>query len=177
MNRTLIAFAALSSTLIMSVAQANDGTINFNGELTAQTCTTTVNGVANAATVVLPTLSTSALAVAGATAGSTNFTIELSNCSASIVTAAALFEAGSGVDPISKNVRNVSGSATGVQFQLLDSRGSVISAGDASQVTNTARTDVTANTAVLPYAVQYFASAATTPGTVVGSVTYSINYQ
>lgn len=71
MNRTLLAFAALTSLLAMSVAQANDGTINFTGELTTQTCTSTVNGAANATAVALPRLSTATLASAGQTAGAT----------------------------------------------------------------------------------------------------------
>lgn len=177
MNRNLFAFAALTSLLAMSGAHASDGTINFNGELTAQTCTTKVNGISNTATVTLPTLSTTLLGVAGAVAGATNFTIELSACTGTITTAAAYFEAGAGVDPITKNVRNATGTATGVQFQLMDSKGSLIKAGDTSQVAGTARTAVASSTAVLPYAVQYAATAASTPGTVVGSVTYSINYQ
>lgn len=177
MNRTLFAFAALTSLFTMSAANAFDGTINFNGELTAQTCTTKVNGISNTATVTLPKLSTSVLAIPGAFAGATNFTIELSACTATVATAAAFFEAGAGVDPVTKNIRNVSGTATNVQFQLLDSKGVVIKAGDTSQVANTARTSVATGTAVLPYAVQYIASGATTAGTVIGSVTYSINYQ
>ena len=113
-------------------------------------------------------------------AGQTGFNIELSKCSAAIKTAAAFFESGGGVDPASGNVKNISGSATKVQLQLVDAtNGNAIKAGNTSQVTSTSRVtvDPTALTAVLPYAVQYYAQSATTPGTVVGSVTYSINYQ
>ncbi|QOY72408.1 fimbrial protein [Pseudomonas sp. OST1909] len=177
MNRPHLAFAALASIFVMSGAHAADGTINFTGELTAQTCTSTVNGTTSVPTVTLPKLSTASLASAGATAGSTNFTIELSKCTGTIATAAAIFEAGTGVDPVTKNLVNT-GTAKNVQFQLLDSAGKVIRAGDtASQVSNTTRTAMSAGTAVLPYAVQYVASGASTAGTVVGSVTYSINYQ
>jgi major type 1 subunit fimbrin (pilin) len=181
MNRTLLAFAALASTLAMSVAQANDGTINFTGELTAQTCTSTVNGAAST-TVALPRLSTAALAAAGQSAGATAFTIELSRCTGTMTTAAAYFEAGSNVDPVTRNVRNTNATgARNVQLQLLDSTGAVIRAGDASQTASTARTAFTGTgataAAVLPYSVQYIATGAATAGTVVGSVTYSINYQ
>lgn len=177
MNRSILAFAALASTVIMPAVYAADGTINFNGELTSQTCTTTINGGTNVASVKLPTLSTGSLKTPGAIAGATNFTIELSACTGTIATAAAFFETGGGVDGVTKNVRNASGTATGVQFQLIDSKGAVIKAGDTSQVANTARTTVTSGTAVLPYAVQYVATAESTAGTVIGSVTYSINYQ
>lgn len=176
MNRTYIALAALTSVFVMSAAHASDGTINFSGQLTAQTCTTTVNNTSNVGTVTLPTFSISTLATAGATAGATNFNINLSGCQGTIKTAAAIFEAGSGVDPTTQNVINT-GTATGVQLQLLDSAGKVIKAGDTSQTANTARTTVTGDTTSLPYAVQYIASTATAAGTVLGSVTYSINYQ
>lgn len=176
MNRKIFVLAALTSVFAMS-ANAFDGTINFTGELTDQTCVAKVNGISNTASVVLPKLSTKMLSAAGIVAGATNFTIELSACSTGIATAAAFFEAGAGVDPVTKNVRNTTGGATNVQFQLLDSKGAVIKAGDSSQVASTARTAVASGTAVLPYAVQYVATGATTAGTVIGSVTYSINYQ
>jgi major type 1 subunit fimbrin (pilin) len=186
MNRNYLAFAALTSTLVMSAAaQASDGTINFTGALTAQTCTVAVNGTGTngVGNVQLPTFSTSSLAAAGATAGATSFTINLTNCgAATITTAAAIFEGGAGVDSTTHNITNVSaGGATGVQLQLLDSAGKVIMAGDTGQTASSARTTMTgtgtAATAVLPYAVQYVATAATTAGAVSGSVTYSINYQ
>ncbi|EIK61130.1 fimbrial protein [Pseudomonas lactis] len=181
MNRTLFVVAALTSAFAMSAAHAADGTINFSGELTAQTCTTKLNG-GTSTTVTLPKLSTSALATIGAVAGSTGFTIELSGCSGTMATAAAYFESGAGVDPVTKNVRNVAGTgpAGGVQLQLLDYKSVAIKAGDTAQRTLTARNTITSGATaitVLPYAVQYYATGTSTPGLVSGSVTYSIDYQ
>lgn len=183
MNRTILAFAAVSSTLVMSAANAFDGTINFSGQLTNQTCTATVNG-STTSTVTLPTLSATALPAAGNVAGATNFVINLTNCTNTVKTAIAFFEAGPGVDPITKNVRNSNQTATGaknVQFQLLDPQGTAILAGDTSQTATsnlTARTNVSGATASLPYAVQYVAvGGAAGVGLVTGTVTYSINYQ
>lgn len=180
MNYKARALAVLVAAAATSTAMAADGTINFKGELTAETCKASVNGSAgvNGPTVTLPTISTASLATAGKVAGQTGFNIQLSDCSAAIKTAAAFFESGGSVDPASGNLKNVSGSATKVQLQLVDAtNGQVIKAGDISQVTSTSRVDVANTSAILPYAVQYFAQAATTPGTVVSSVTYSINYQ
>ncbi|OPA86082.1 fimbrial protein [Pseudomonas fluorescens] len=180
MNRTLLAFAALTTTLAMSVAHATDGTINFTGELTAQTCTARVNGSTTAvSTVALPRIATTSLATAGATGGATTFTIALTGCSTGanvIASAAAFFEAGPGVDPTTRNLRST-GTANNVQLQLLDSDGEIIQAGAATQVANTARTTVTAGAATLPYSVRYVATGVPTAGTVVSSVTYSLNYQ
>lgn len=177
-TRTLAVLVAASIT---QLAVAADGTINFNGELKAETCTVAVNGAVSpaASTVTLPTVATSALTAAGQTAGQTAFNIELSDCSGGAATVAAFFEAGSTVDPVSGNLKNTSGSATGVQLRLVDAtNGNAIKAGSSEQVTASSRHDIGASGNVnLPYAVEYFATEATGPGTVVSSVTYSINYQ
>lgn len=180
MNYKARALAVLVAATVSSAALASDGKIDFNGELKAETCKVAVNGAsgANGTTVTLPTISTASLTTAGQVAGQTGFNIELSDCSAAIKTAAAFFESGGSVDPTSGNLKNVSGSATKVQLQLVDAtNGQAIKAGNTAQVTSTSRVDVANTSAILPYAVQYFAQAATTPGTVVSSVTYSINYQ
>lgn len=179
MNRKFFAFAALASVLSINAAHAADGTINFTGELLAQTCTNTINGGVSPATVVLPKISAGVLGAAGVVAGATNFTIELTKCVGTATTAAAFFEAGTGVDPITKNVRNT-GAAANVQLQLLDSAGNPIKAGDTSQTDatiGTKRMTLAGGAAVLPYAVQYIATGVAGAGTVVGHVTYSINYQ
>ena len=180
MNYKARALAVLVAATVSSAALASDGKIDFNGELKAETCKVAVNGAsgANGTTVTLPTISTASLTTAGQVAGQTGFNIELSDCSAAIKTAAAFFESGGSVDPASGNLKNVSGSASKVQLQLVDAtNGQAIKAGNTAQVTSTSRVDVANTSAILPYAVQYFAQAATTPGTVVSSVTYSINYQ
>lgn len=179
-NRAFSALAVLIAATATSAAMASDGTINFNGELKAETCKVSVNGgSATGTTVTLPTLSSNLLATAGQVAGATNFLIQLSECDASINTAAAYFEAGSTVDPLSGNLKNTTGGATKVQLQLLDAtNGSAIKAGSDTQVTSTSRIAVASDrTAVLPYSVQYYSQGSATPGTVVSAVTYSINYQ
>ncbi|SDV01945.1 fimbrial protein [Pseudomonas mucidolens] len=180
MNYKARVLALLVAATATSAAMASDGTINFNGELKAETCKVAVNGAGASGTVVtLPTLSTSVLATAGQVAGQTGFNIQLSDCSAALKTASAFFEAGGTVDPKNGNLRS-SGSATNVQLQLVDAtNGEAIKAGDTGQVASTSRIDIdeASLTADLPYAVQYFAEAATGPGTVISNVTYSINYQ
>jgi major type 1 subunit fimbrin (pilin) len=175
------ALFVMAAVCVTPLAVASDGTINFNGELVAQTCTVAVNGVVSPAisTVTLPTISNSLLTTAGQVAGQTGFSIELSKCSGSAKTAAAFFESGASVDPVTGNLNNLSGTATEVQLQLVDaSNGSKIKAGDTMQSTATSRLTLDeSGAAFMPYAVQYFASGTTTPGTVVSSVTYSVNYQ
>lgn len=57
---------------------AQNGTVNFEGEVVNSTCN--VVPADQDKTVVLPTVSVSALDTAGATAGATPFSISLENC-------------------------------------------------------------------------------------------------
>lgn len=176
-----IAAISLASVAAVSAVNAADGIINFEGELVAQTCTVAVDGVVTpaAATVTLPTVSAGLLDAAAKSAGATNFNIQLSNCTGTATTAAAFFEAGASVDPVSGYLKNTSGTATNVALRLLDSaNGNVIQAGNINQVAATTRNAIDASgNANLPYAVEYVALDAATAGTVTSSVTYSIDYQ
>ena len=179
MKLKVFTLTALVAATGAQFASASDGTINFNGELAAQTCTVSVDGVVTPtiATVTLPRVSTGILTAAGETAGSTAFNIRLSNCGGGPKGAAVFFESGSSVDPLTGNLRNVFGNAGNVQLQLVDGASNrVISAGNTNQHSNTFF-DITNGDVDIPYAVRYYATGATTGGTVISSVTYSINYQ
>ncbi len=181
MKHQLFMFAALSAVIAAPLASAADGTINFNGELVDQTCTVDVDGVVSptAGTVTLPTISAGLLPAAGMTEGRTSFKIGLSNCVGAATNAAAFFDSGASVDPISGNLNNVGGTASNVQLQLFDiGNDTPIQAGFTNQLTSNSQytIDGTGNT-VMPYAVQYYATGAATPGTVVSSVTFNIDYQ
>lgn len=178
-----LAFIASLATAFgaANIAQAaSTGTITFNGELTANTCDVVVDGQGADATVVLPTEGTSLLNAATKTAGETGFVMALNNCSGTLETASAFFEAGSSVDAVTGRLKNMSGTATNVSLQLLDASSpsrAVIQAGNQNQVTNTTYVDVSSGSANLPYAVRYYAEAPTTAGSVVSNVVYSIQYQ
>ncbi|WP_431221679.1 fimbrial protein [Serratia sp. L9] len=172
-----VAAAVLSSGMVQA---ASTGTITFNGELTATTCNVIVDGQAADATVALPTIGTNQLASVTKTAGATGFVMALSQCSGTLETASAFFEAGSSVDQATGRLKNMTGDATGVSLQLLDGSAtgtSVIQAGNQSQHLNTVYKDISAGSANLPYIVRYYAEAPTTAGTVVSNVVYSIQYQ
>ncbi|VUS46079.1 fimbrial protein [Klebsiella spallanzanii] len=186
MKRLLLSTAVVSC-LVAAGAQATDGQINFQGKLTDATCQIAVDGAASPATVVLPTLSTASLATAGTTGGRTQFNIELSGCTGLVTTstAAAYFEGGATVDSVTNNLVNTTSSGAGnVQLQLVDVQSdSAIKVGHNSQSsTNTQvvipnTTGASTGTTILPYAVQYYATGATTPGVVTSNVNFSINYQ
>lgn len=178
--KTSILIAAISSISLFSLTAnaASTGTITFNGELTSSTCDVVVDGQTADATVTLPTVSNTMLAAAGDTAGQTGFNISLENCTGTIATAKAFFEAGPTVDLSTGRLTN-NGLATNVSLQILDgSNGAApIEVGNASQVANTTGVDASSGAADLPYMVQYYAEGATGAGTVESSVTYTIHYQ
>ncbi|HHT7392513.1 fimbrial protein [Klebsiella oxytoca] len=181
LSSSLVAALAISA---FSVNAASTGTITFNGELTDSTCDVDINGQGADAIVKLPTVSVNDLAASGDTTGRTSFNLNLSNCVVGTQgghsKVAAYFQPGTTVDLSTGRLRNVSGTATNVDLELLDATGSyaTIKVGNTDQVSNTAYVDIQADgSAVLPYAVQYYANAQTTPGTVVSSVVYNLQYK
>lgn len=176
-SRLLAVLIAAGST---SFAMASDGTITFNGEVRAETCVVKVNGGNSSPTVILPAVAAKTLGAKGQVAGLTGFTMELSECGAASKKVYAYFETGSSVDSGSGNLKNVSGTAKGVQLQLVDtsnaSASNAIKAGQESQRSATTKIDTASGAALLPYGVQYFADGVVSAGTVISSVTYSIAY-
>lgn len=171
----VVTAASLACAMAPAMANASDGTITFTGSVTASTCTIAVNGGAASATVVLPPVSTKSLTGKGVVAGATNFSIALSACEASLKNANAFFELGATVNTATANLVN-SGTATLVEVQLLDKKGTHIKPGDQAQYAAGSYTPVTSAAATLSYAAQYYATGQTTAGTVSSTVTYSISY-
>ncbi|CAG9184554.1 Major fimbrial subunit SMF-1 [Cupriavidus laharis] len=176
----LAAAAAIGSPF----AHASDGTITFKGQITDTTCTITT-GNAGSFTVTLPNVSKTNLTTAGSTAGTTGFSIALSNCNPASGNVHAFFEAGANVDPATGRLINTddvgSGGAANVQIGLLNpSNGSLISIGasDGAAQNSLAQPIKPDGTALLPYAAQYVATGgAAAAGSVSSSVTYILSYQ
>ncbi|MEG0859901.1 MAG: fimbrial protein [Pseudomonas sp.] len=178
-SRLLAVMIAAGSTPFAMAA--GDGTITFNGLINSETCVVKVNGGSANAAVVLPTVAAKTLGTVGQTAGLTQFTMELTDCGDVSKKAYAFFEAGSTVDPRSGNLKNATGTAKGVQLQLVDVSSTKpdnsIKVGQESQRTATTQiATTTEGKGTLPYGVQYFAEGAITAGTVISSVTYTIAY-
>src|SRR6516225_7232631 len=82
-NKKIAAIAIVAATTAPAIAfAASANTINFQGEVTTQTCAVTVNGNAANPTVLLPTVSTADLSATGSVAGLTSFTIGVTGCTA-----------------------------------------------------------------------------------------------
>ncbi|WP_336222352.1 fimbrial protein [Citrobacter amalonaticus] len=195
MKKSLIAasMVILSGSAFMAHAEST-GTITFNGMVTDTTCDVSVNGQGPTATVQLPTVSSTLLAVKGDVTGRTQFNMELTNCTLGTTTGdtvsqvSAFFQDGATVDPSTGHLKQQEpAGATNVSLQLLDGTTfAPIKVGDSSQITDstyyamTDTGDATGNvlpTIEMPYAVEYFADGQATPGPVSSSVVYNLMYK
>ena len=172
-STALATMLTIAAAIPMS-AFAADGTITFNGEVTAQTCSITTPGGADF-TVNLPTVASSALSAAGQTAGRTGFAITLANCPAGQV--ATYFEPGSTVDNASGRLNN-QGTAGNVQVQLLGDNGQPIpvQASGTAQANSQWVSVASDGTASLDYAAEYYATGAATAGDVATNISYTVIY-
>ncbi|SKA20020.1 fimbrial protein [Novilysobacter spongiicola] len=176
MRKSIVLAAGLTAAVLAPLsASAADGTITFNGEVTAQTCDITTPGGEDF-TVTLPTVASSALATAGQTAGRTGFAITLANCPTG-GDVATYFEPGATVDNDSGRLNN-QGTAGNVQVQLLGDNGQLIpvQASGTAQANSQWVTVAGDGSANLDYAAEYYATGAATAGGVTTSVAYTIIY-
>lgn len=179
-----LSLLAALSMAVVSAQAVSTGTITFNGELTDTTCEVDINGQGSDATVKLPTVSVNQLTTDGDTTGRTSFNMNVSKCvigtQGGHSKVSAFFQAGNTVDLGTGRLKNVGGTASNVDLQLLDASGNyaAINIGNTDQINNTSYIDIKADgTALLPYAVEYYAKAQTTPGTVTSSVVYNLQYK
>lgn len=175
LKKSLFAIAVVA---MPSFALANN-TIQFQGEVTDQTCEVTVNGNSNSPVVLLPTVTREVLNTAS-TAGETPFTIGLSGCSVSdqpleIMTVFV----GNNVTQ-NGNLGNTGGTATDVELQILDEVGGAVvdlQNGTAVKVEGLVL-EAGAQATEHDFAVQYFTPTnQASVGSVFGSLQYAISYQ
>ncbi|MFJ4292398.1 fimbrial protein [Cupriavidus sp. NPDC089707] len=177
MKTKLLSALIIGGAVIASQgAFAADGTITFNGMLTAQTCTIN-GGTGKDFTVTLPTVSTSTLNGDGTVAGRTPFTISLTNCSPASGAATTFFEAGPTTDLTTGRLIVADGGATKVQIELLNKNFTPIQAGFAAASQNDVPVSLSSGAADLQYYAQYHATGVATAGAANSSVIYTIAYQ
>ena len=180
MNKLLLSAALVASVGVAALAprtaSAVDGTININGNINSSTCK--INGANSPAaiTVQLPTVSTTSLNAAATVAGRTPFSIALSNCGA-LTKATTFFEPGPTINTLDGNLKNATGTATGVEVQLLNGDFSTINLSAAQTSQNSAQATLTGSAATLNYYAQYYATAAAGAGSVGTSVQFTMIYQ
>jgi len=163
-----LAAVSLLAMAAANTATAADGTINFTGEIVANTCTIANNGNV---TVALPKISANHFTAGTERAGQTAFNIALSDCTPAEGTVAVRFTGdATQIDTISGLFKNNSTDATpakNVAVAVYDSADTLIkTAGNSSAPVNVAAD----GTASIPLTAWYQATTAGTPVT-VGPVT------
>jgi len=154
----------------------NDGIRFIRGGAT--TCSASVMP---GSAISMPKVQAAALATYGGTAGTTPFSIQLVNCTTagtvSNGVAVRTYFDGPQVNASTGNL-NLGGAATAtnVQLQLTNASGSVINLAGAKTDQNVAVQQISSGAANLPYAVRYFATGKSTPGSVASVVNYTIEY-
>ncbi|SDV01879.1 fimbrial protein [Pseudomonas mucidolens] len=173
MKKVLIALAASAAVATSFNASAADGTINFTGEVSSQTCAIEGNTTdATTKTVTLPRVAASSLATVGQTAGRTGFTLALTGCTGS--SALVRFEQGPTVDAATGNLINQTTSGSNAQIQLLNASFAPINLQTNDGSLSSA---ITTKAATLQFYAQYIAAnAAATAGQVTSNVQFSMDY-
>ncbi|MDR3100281.1 MAG: type 1 fimbrial protein [Paraburkholderia sp.] len=185
MKKTAICTVLAAMGLVAGVAHAagtdpsvNGGVLTIDGELTAQSCTINGDGQGNDFTVTLPTESTSNLAKAGSTTGSTGFNIALTNCTPETGNVHTFWEYGA--NTLSDGNLKNNGDATKVEVQLEDFNGGsqqIIDVSKADGGQNSQSVAIDSGAANLQYGAQYISpEGGATAGKVTTNVTYSMAY-
>ncbi|WP_442513798.1 fimbrial protein [Pseudomonas promysalinigenes] len=172
MKKVLVVFASSLAVLSSLSASAADGTINFTGSISSQTCTIEGSTGTTAKTVTMDRVAASSMAAVGQTAGRKDFTLKLTGCTGS--SALVRFEQGATVDAATGNLINQTAGGSNVQIQLLNANFDPINLQTNANSLSTAITDEAAN---LKFYAQYVAAnAAATAGQVTSSVQFSMDY-
>lgn len=182
LNISLCAIAlAMTTSSAFAAGEATQGTVTFNGKLIAETCSIVPADVDKV--VTLPTLSTQTLSTPGAVGGSTTFDINVEDCPSTggPTSVAAHFEAinSDGFNTATGNLTNSAvdsgDGAENVEIRLFDKDGTTqIPVGSTGGFFPISTTDQTAK---MTYIGAYYASAATTAGTVTAKVQYTLAYK
>lgn len=184
--KTILSSALFSvSVLTAGMASASDGTVNFVGSVTGESCNIDISqgqgadGTGPNGLVTLPTLGISALPSEGSKAGSTAFLMLLSDCTPG--SAVRPFFESSNVSPTSgylvNTVSEANGGSTGVELEILNVDAESIDLRTNPESTNFYK-DITAEGhAVMEFYVQYSADANPTSGAVSSALTYTLQYR
>jgi major type 1 subunit fimbrin (pilin) len=169
-NRKNLLIAAAVALPVLASAQ----TISFRGEVSDQTCSTTIDGRGDMV-VVLPRAKLAELDAAGKTAGDTTFKLGLSGCQAKDVAQAVRVRFTAPVPSTpGGNIKNL-GSAKNVGLALYENGNKFDMA--AGHLSDGLQLEPGATAAEAEYTVKYIAEGgAVTPGDVVGSAQVTFTY-
>ncbi|MCT4703373.1 type 1 fimbrial protein [Enterobacteriaceae bacterium H20N1] len=172
---TLCALLLTTASASALAADETQGTVTFNGELYAETCSIASDSVD--VQVTLPKVSIQTLKASADAAGSKGFDLNVENCPVGITQVAAHFEAisSSGVNSATGNLTNqyqgASAKASNVEVRLYNSDEKQLKLGETG-----APAQVSNGKATMRYYGGYYATAATTAGLVYAQARYTLAY-
>ena len=180
MKKSILTILVCCGSLANSAAMAADGTITITGQVMDSSCVIAIDGGTGDISVALPSVSKTALATDGATAGLKQMAFTLTGCPAS--GAVRAYFSPQNVDSNTGFLMNnaVASPATNVQVQVLAHTGDVIDLRDNSNnpFINFVDVDGTSGEAQLQYGLRYTASGgAAVAGSVDTALVYTLDYQ
>jgi len=180
MNKLAIALSAALAIGASFSASAQSGTITFNGQIIATTCSVTWpgnGGLTNDPIVTLPTVPTTALASAGATAGKQTVSLVIGGPGSECTSGNAAIELNPNRNANQSNgfLNNAAAAdpADFVQIALRDANDALI---NIATPWRSAEIDLSV-TKQIDFAAEYRATGAATAGNVNASVGYTIDYK
>lgn len=171
-----LALLISGSVLGSASAYAEDGKINFTGEILDAACTVDI-GAGNTMSVDLGKISKSTLDKTGATSAPTSFALTLKDCPAAVTTAAIKFD-GTALDGDNSIIALTAGTvenpaASGVGIQIMDDEDAVVSLSTASK--SYALEAATENK--LNFSARYIANSDTVvAGPADSAISFTVNY-
>lgn len=179
MKGKLAAIAFLTTMGMASTVLAEDGTVNFTGNIIEQGCQVDSN-LASPQTVKLGDVAKSSLPTQGAVAANTAFSLKLSSCPDALKGKPVVVKYNGTPDAVNSDYLQLTGAGTagtaeGVAIQLLNGDGSALPLASSSKP---ATIDATDGTATMKFSAQYVATAASgaTAGTANSTVNFTLSY-
>ena len=174
----LKASGAVALAAASLAAHAVDGTITINGTVANNTCTVTVNGTSKDLTITLLPIAKTALATANSFAAPQSFSLNIAGCGTTPTTTPFFEPTSSGTTTITNNRLANTGSASGVEIQILNSSGVQVDLSKAFGSQNVSGVAVVSGTATHNFVARYYSTTGSvTPGTVAAQLAYTIIYQ
>lgn len=176
-----LALALTCAILSPLSAQAFDGTITFEGNITNGTCAVSTSAGATDMTVTMPITPSSALAKAGSASQAVSFSINLSNCSADMRNIISAYFQSPNTNAATGNLKNtaVSGAASNVEVQILDKSVSPINLSlnaEQQYLAYSGDTEIINGAATMRYGARYISTGLIKPGLLTTSTNYTVIY-
>lgn len=170
MKTNILAFTIISSLFVAS-SHAADGTINFTGNITDDTCD--ISTASKTQTVTLGTIGSNSFTAPGTTSAGTGFSVVLSSCPTTHSNISVKFDGTpDGGNPSVLALTDTLTKATGVGIQLRDADGSVL-----PLFTDSKPVAINSGNATLNFSAAYISTASTvTPGDANSTANFTVVY-